>query len=518
MINLGYVTEDQIIEALARQLGVRLVDLSSMIISRETAAVIPLTLAERYTVIPIKKEDKKLTLAMVDPTNFFAIDDVQMVSGCEVEVVIAAKREILRAINQSYGVQDLVEKAVNKLQPADTTTSSEIQTTEDAPVISIVNSLISQAIKDRASDIHIEPQDNAVRVRFRVDGVLREVVTFPQHSHAAIISRVKIMSEMDIAEKRLPQDGRIKVQEDARDIDIRVSTLPTILGEKVVLRILDKNMLIVDSKGLGFSDDNFQRVQKLYAQSQGMILVTGPTGSGKTTTLYTTLAELNSVEKNIITIEDPVEYRLKGINQIQVNQKAGLTFASGLRSLLRQDPNIVMVGEVRDKETADIAIRAALTGHLVLSTLHTNNAPGAIIRLLDMGIEPFLVASSILGIIAQRLVRVICTECKQSYSPKFDSPERVFLGIASGAEVTLYRGAGCTHCEYTGYRGRIAIHEVMPTSSALREAIKRRASGDELAAIATKEGMSTIRDDGTHKVLDGLTTAEELMRVAYTEI
>ncbi|HEY3425984.1 MAG TPA: GspE/PulE family protein, partial [Negativicutes bacterium] len=471
MINLGDVTEDQIIEALARQLGVRLVDLSSMSISRETAAAIPLTLAERYTVIPIKKEAKKLTLAMFDPTNFFAIDDVQMVSGCEVEVVIAAKQEILRAINQSYGVQDLVEKAVNKLQPAETTISLELQTTEDAPVISIVNSLISQAIKERASDIHIEPQDNAVRVRFRVDGVLREVVTFPQHSHAAIISRVKIMSEMDIAEKRLPQDGRIKVQEDTRDIDIRVSTLPTILGEKVVLRILDKSRLIVDSKGLGFSDDNFQRVQKLYAQSQGMILVTGPTGSGKTTTLYTTLAELNSVEKNIITIEDPVEYRLKGINQIQVNQKAGLTFANGLRSLLRQDPNIVMVGEIRDKETADIAIRAALTGHLVLSTLHTNNAPGAIIRLLDMGIEPFLAASSILGIIAQRLVRVICTECKQSYSPKFDSPERVFLGIAAGAEVTLYRGAGCTHCEYTGYRGRIAIHEVMPTSSVLREAI-----------------------------------------------
>lgn len=518
LINLGYVTEESMIEVLEFQLGVPHVDLANMNVSKAVASAIPASLAERYQVIPIKKNGKKLTIAMVDPTNFYALDDIRMVSGCDVEAVIAAEREIMRAINESYGVSELVEKAVSKLQPGEAQSSNEIQTADDAPVISIVNSLVSQAVKERASDIHIEPQDKGVRVRFRIDGVLREVVNFPKHTHAAIVSRIKIMSEMDIAEKRLPQDGRIKVMEAGREIDIRVSTLPTIVGEKVVMRILDKASVILDIKGLGFSALNFARYRRLYHQSYGMILVTGPTGSGKTTTLYSTLTEINSPTKNIITVEEPVEYRLDGINQVQVNPKAGLSFASGLRSILRQDPNIVMVGEIRDTETADIAIRAALTGHLVFSTLHTNDASGAITRLIDMGIEPFLVASSVLGVIAQRLVRLICPDCKQRYSPDPESPERLFLNVSPDDDIVLYRGTGCPRCSHTGYKGRMSIHEIMPISSALREAISQKVSSDELCKIAIGEGMKTMRDDGIEKAMQGLTTMEEVMRVAYSGI
>lgn len=516
-INLGYITEENMIEVLEFQLGVPHVNLHNFTIPREIAAAIPGSLAERYSVIPIKKQGKKITLAMVDPTNFYAIDDVRIASGMEVEPVIAAEREILRAIEQSYGVSEVMAKAVHKLnKPEDSDAGAEVQAAEDAPVISIVNSLLSQAVKERASDIHIEPRDKDVRVRFRVDGVLREVAVFPRYTHAAIISRIKIISEMDIAEKRLPQDGRLNVQEAGRAIDIRVSTLPTILGEKVVMRILDKKAVILDIKGLGFSAGNLARYQQLYAQAYGMILVTGPTGSGKTTTLYSTLTAINSPGKNIITVEDPVEYRLDGVNQVQVNHKAGLTFASGLRSILRQDPNIVMVGEVRDMETADIAIRAALTGHLVLSTLHTNDAPGAVTRLIDMGIEPFLAASSVLGVVAQRLVRVICRECKQKYTPAAESPERLFLGLDAAEEITLYRGSGCPQCNHTGYRGRMAIHEVMTVSSRVREAINKCASSDEIAHIAVEEGMVPMRQDGIQKAFNGLTTIEEVMRVAYS--
>lgn len=516
LINLGYITEESMIEILEFQLGVPHINLGSLNISKEVASTIPASLAERYQVIPIKKNGKKLTLAMVDPTNFYAQDDVRMVSGYEVEAVIAAEGEIVRAINEIYGVSEIVEKAVNKLKKDDSSAHTEIQTADDAPVISIVNSLIAQAVKERASDIHIEPQEKNLRVRFRIDGVLREVVNFPKHTHAAIISRIKIMSEMDIAEKRLPQDGRIKVHEIGRDIDLRVSTLPTILGEKVVIRILDKKSIILNIKGLGFSNDNLNRYQKLYRQSYGMILVTGPTGSGKTTTLYSTLTELNSDTQNIITVEEPVEYRLDGINQVQVNPKAGLSFANGLRSILRQDPNIVMVGEIRDTETANIAIRAALTGHLVLSTLHTNDAAGAITRLIDMDIEPFLVASSVLGVVAQRLVRVICPDCKQKYVPPVDSPERIFLEASPTDNIELYRGVGCPRCSHTGYKGRMSIHEIMPVSSLLRELINRRVSSDELCRRAIDEGMKTMREDGINKVKLGLTTIEEVMRVAYS--
>ncbi|VBB06881.1 type ii secretion system protein e [Lucifera butyrica] len=518
LINQGYLSEESMIEVLEFQLGVPHVDLINVQLDKEAGHLIPSSLAEKYQVIPIKKEGRKLTLAMVDPTNFFAIDDVRMVSGCDVEPVIAAERAIQRAISAVYGVTALVEKAVNQLRPEEAGLTAEVQTADDAPIIGIVNSLFSQAVRERASDIHIEPQDKTLRVRFRIDGVLREISSFPRDLHAAIISRIKIMSDMDIAEKRLPQDGRIKLREAGREIDIRVSTLPTILGEKAVMRILDKKAVILDIKKLGFSPENLRRYQNLFTRSYGMILVTGPTGSGKTTTLYSTLTELNSPGKNIITVEDPVEYRLEGVNQVQVNQKAGLTFAGGLRSILRQDPNIVMIGEIRDRETADIAVRAALTGHLVLSTLHTNDAPGAVTRLIDMGVEPFLVASSVLGVVAQRLIRLICPECKRPYHPAPDSTERVFLGIEPQRDITLYRGTGCSACGRTGYRGRMSIHEVMPVSAKIRELINLRVAADEIGQTASQESMLSMREDGIQKALTGLTTVEEVMRVAYAGI
>ncbi|MBP2635075.1 MAG: type secretion system protein GspE [Firmicutes bacterium] len=516
LINLGYITEEDIIRVLERQSGVSYVDLSNIHIDKKIAAILPVTLVEKHKIVPIKKEEGKITIAMLDPTNFFAIDDVRLLTGCAVEAVIASELDLMRAINKLYGLDELVEKAVNKLRPEDTTVLvSQIQMADDAPIISIVNSLFTQAVREGASDIHLEPQAKVLRVRFRIDGILREVVAFTRDIHAAIVSRIKVMGNMDIAEKRLPQDGRINIIEQGREIDIRVSTLPTILGEKAVLRILDKAAVILDINKLGFSAGNLERYRRLYSQSYGMILVTGPTGSGKSTTLYSTLSEINTIGRNTITIEDPVEYRLEGANQVQVNPKAGLTFASGLRSILRQDPNIVMVGEIRDGETADIAIRAALTGHLVLSTLHTNDAAGALTRLIDMGIEHFLVSSAVLGVIAQRLVRAICPRCKRRYIPEADSLERLYIGIARDLPIELYKGVGCAQCGFTGYRGRMGIHEVMPISPCIREMISRQATTDEITLRASKEGMVSMKEDGIQKALAGMTTIEEVMRVAY---
>lgn len=518
ILSLGYVSEENMIEVLEFLLGVPRIELKEESINKAAALTIPVQMAEKYKVIPVSKEGRKLTLAMVDPINFYAIDDVRLLAGCEVVPMIAREKDVLRAISKVYGVTDLVEKAVTRLQPEETLAVEQMQATEDAPMIGIVNSLFSQAVRERASDIHIEPQETTLRVRFRIDGVLREFSSFPINIHAALVSRVKIMGHMDISERRVPQDGRIQIQEAGRAIDIRVSTLPTIYGEKIVMRILDKQAVMLDIGRLGFSAGNLDKYRRLFTQSYGMILITGPTGSGKTTTLYSTLGELSTPAKNVITIEDPVEYRLEGINQVQVNPKTGMTFAGGLRAVLRQDPNIVMVGEIRDGETADIAIRAALTGHLVLSTLHTNDAPGAVSRLLDMDVEPFLVASSVLGVIAQRLVRVICPKCKQSYALAPDSPERSFLGLAETQEVTLYRGAGCPECGSSGYRGRMSVHEVMPVSSAVRELITQRRSADEIREAAVREGMLCMREDGIAKALAGRTTVAEVMRVAYVTL
>lgn len=512
--DLNYISENSLIEVLEFQLGIPHIDLSNICIIPAAATLIPAALAERHQVIPVKITGNKLTLAMVDPTNFYALDDIRMASGFDVEPVIATEKDVMRAIRECYGVQDLVEKAVNKMRPEDIL-KNELQTAEDAPIISLVNSFLSQAIKDIASDIHIEPQDKTLRVRFRIDGMLREIGSFPRDIHPAIVARIKIISEMDIAEKRVPQDGRIKIKEAGRDVDVRVSTLPTIMGEKVAMRLLDQNAVILDINKLGFSNENLDKYRKFYSQSYGMVLVTGPTGSGKTTTLYSTLSNLNSPNENIITLEDPVEYRLAGINQVQINPKAGLTFASGLRSVLRQDPNIMLVGEIRDSETADIAIRAALTGHLVFSTLHTNDAAGTITRLLDMDVEPFLVASSVLGVVAQRLVRKICPECKENYTLPLDSLECQFLETEPNSLISLHRGRGCSQCNNTGYRGRMAIHEVMPITPQIREAINYKASSDQIRNIAIKQGMSTMCQDGIQKAMAGLTDIKEVMRVSY---
>lgn len=517
LVSLGILREEDILGALEKQLGFVRLDLNEVVIHADAVEAVPLALAERYWVMPVKKEGRRLTLAMTDPTNFFAMDDIRLISGVEVVPVLATERDIREAIRRHYGVKGAVQKAVNRLRPeeAETPAVQQVNNSEDAPIISIVNSLISQAVKEKASDIHIEPLDDLVRVRYRIDGILREVVTFPKHTHAPILSRIKIMSEMDIAEKRLPQDGRININENGREVDIRVSTLPTIQGEKVVMRILDRRAVVLNMNSLGISSVNMPLFQQLYAYSYGMVLVTGPTGSGKSTTLYSILAEINAPSKNIITVEDPVEYRMSGINQVQVNVKAGLTFANGLRSILRQDPNVIMVGEIRDRETADIAVRAALTGHLVFSTIHTNDAAGAITRLIDMGVEPFLVASSVLGVVAQRLVRTICPECKEAYELPSDASERVFMGMAADEPITLYRGKGCSHCNFTGYKGRVAIHEVLLLTPALRGSVVQQVSSDELTAAAKQYGLISMKEDGIAKALSGKTTIEEVIRVAY---
>ena len=519
LIDLGFVTERQMLVTLEKQMGIPFVVLSEITIQEEALTVVPLFLSERYNIMPIRLEENKIVLAMNDPTNFYAIDDVRMVSGMEVAPVLAAAKDIKAAINNNYGVKGRVENAISKLKDEEVTSTIRelVDVTDNAPIVSIVNSLLDQAVHDMASDIHVEPAEDKVRVRFRVDGLLREVVSFPRSTQAAILSRIKIMAEMDIAEKRLPQDGRIKMMKNGREIDVRVSTLPTILGEKVVMRILDKEAVNIKLSELGFSEKNMEMYKKMISNSYGLVLATGPTGSGKSTLLYTTLMELNTVAKNIITVEDPVEYRIPGVNQVSVNNKVGLTFANGLRTILRQDPNIIMVGEVRDIETAEITVNAALTGHLVLSTLHTNDAPGAITRLLDMGIEPFLIVSSVRGVVAQRLVRRICPDCKIQYTPRPDSDERILLGVGSEEPLTLYKGEGCAQCNFTGYKGRLAIQEVMPILPEMKKLIMQHAPDQDIFAVAKKQGTVTLRDDGIAKVLKGLTTMEELVRVAFSE-
>ena len=512
------MTEKQNLSTLEQQLGIKYVNLSEEKIEREAIAAVPLFLAERYNVVPVRKEDTRLYLAMSDPTNFYAIDDVRMVSGLEVWPLLAEAKDITLAINNNYGMQGRVESAVSKLKEDDAGKTS-VQDVEDkidnAPIISIVNSLIQQAVRDRASDIQIEPQEDNLRVRFRVDGVMREIISFPKNTHAPILSRIKIMGDMDIAEKRLPQDGRINIQEKGRQIDIRVSTLPTILGEKVVMRILDKSAMTIALDELGFSERNFELYKDMITKSYGCVLVTGPTGSGKSTTLYSTLMHVNAPTKNIITVEDPVEYRIGGVNQVAVNNKAGLTFASGLRTILRQDPNIIMVGEVRDKETAEITINAALTGHLVFSTLHTNDSAGAITRLLDMGVEPFLVVSSVRGVIAQRLVRLICPYCKMEYTPEPYSDERLYLGIGRDEPVKLWKGEGCSRCNFTGYTGRMAIHEVLPIHEEMKAMIMNHVADNLVFEAGRKYGTTSMKEDGIEKVMQGKTTVSELLRVAY---
>ena len=528
LISLGFVSEKDVVEAMGRQMGVRFVDLSEIHIDTELARSIPEHLAQRYKVIPVAQNDNRLTLAMVDPLNVIAIDDIRLITGFDIEPVIATEESIIRAINNQFGVTDLVEveETVKELQAQDFADlefedgqDEEIsldklkEMVDDAPIVRVVNLIISQAINDKASDIHIEPEAKAVKVRYRVDGVLHEVMSPPKHIQAPMTSRIKIMASMDIAERRIPQDGKIHLTHDGREFDLRVSTIPCVHGEKTVMRILDKGSVMLGLNKLGFYDDNLRLWESVVDKPYGMLLVTGPTGSGKSTTLYSCLNKLNRGDRNLVTCEDPVEYQIGGINQVQTNPKAGLTFASALKSFLRQDPDIIMVGEIRDGDTAKIAVEAALTGHLVLSTLHTNDAAGAISRLVEMKVEPFLVASALCGVLAQRLARCICPNCKESFRPPAEAVRKFGMTVYGDHDIQFYRGCGCDHCKMTGFRGRSGIHEVLTISERVRSLILQKASTAEIRQAAVEDGMKTMQDDGVRKTLDGVTSMEECLRV-----
>jgi len=514
LLQRGYLSENQLIEVLEFQLGIPHVSLFKYKFDQSLTSVVTESMAKRYQVIPLKKEGNKLMVAMADPLDYFAIDDLRMSTGFQIEPAIATKDEIQRAIIRYYSVQESVKELLEDLSADQEVMETELAD-DGSPIVRLVNQLIQQAVQTRASDIHFDPQEDSLRVRFRVDGVLRTERTLLRHMTNIVIARLKIMANLNIAERRVPQDGRFKMEINRKEVDIRVSTLPTIYGEKVVMRLLDLSSAISDIHRLGFNKRNLPLFCKMLETPNGLILITGPTGSGKTSTLYAALNHLNSEDVNIITVEDPVEYQLDGINQVQVNPATGLTFAKGLRAILRQDPNIVMVGEIRDLETAEIAVRASLTGHLVLSTLHTNDSVSTITRLVDMGIPPFLVASALTGVVSQRLVRRICSDCKREVAPS--EHERSLLEKRGFQWQTLYKGEGCGNCGMTGYRGRLAIQEVLPVDDMLRRMLLENRPPREYRMHAVKNGMILLIDDGLVKVLQGLTTIEEVLRVAVNE-
>lgn len=512
------LTQDQLNAALAERLGVETIGLADYDIDSLAATMVPEKLARRYGAIPVRFVDENtLLVAMVDPTNVFAIDDLRMMTGYDIKPAIATAEDVFDRISKFHRLSESVDTDVESEKDyigEDSIEADIREAASDAPIVKLVNGVISQGVDDRASDIHFEPQEKELVVRFRIDGVLHEIMSIPKRMQSGVLSRIKVMADIDIAERRIPQDGRIGLTVGGKSIDVRVASMPTVHGEKIVLRLLDKSNVLLDLTDLGFSEKALKRYEHTYRKPYGAILVTGPTGSGKSTTLYGTLNALNSKEKNIITIEDPVEYRLAGINQTQINPKAGLTFASGLRAILRSDPDIVMVGEIRDRETAQIAIEAALTGHLVLSTLHTNDAPGALTRLTEMGIEPFLTASAIECVLAQRLARRLCPHCKEPYQPTMEAlRQNEFPPEALEGDITLYRPAGCNRCNNTGYKGRLGLYEVMIVSEAIERLTVERKSADEISRVAMAEGMVSLREDGIEKVLAGMTSIEEISRV-----
>ena len=533
LVKLTHITESQLVDALSQHFGVPSVDLTGTEIDEVVIKIIPADIARKYTIVPVSKAGATVTVAMLDPSNVFAMDDVKFMTGYKVEPVVAAETGIRGAIDKYYGsthaielkkvMEDLSEEAgtgtdlevLEEEQDLDLATLEE--ESEQAPVVKLVNIVLTDAIKRGASDIHIEPYEKEYRVRYRIDGILYEMMHPPLKLKEAITSRVKIMARLDIAEKRLPQDGRIKIKTKiagkAKDLDYRVSVLPTLFGEKIVMRLLDKDKLMLDMAKLGFEAESLRRFENAILKPYGMVLVTGPTGSGKTNTLYSALQRINTPEVNIITAEDPVEFNLMGINQVQMREQIGLNFAASLRSFLRQDPNIILVGEIRDFETAEVAIKAAMTGHLVLSTLHTNDAPSSINRLMNMGIEPFLVATSVHLIAAQRLVRRICSFCRE---PAAEVPPNVLVEAgfsdAESRTLKLFRGRGCERCSNTGYKGRIALYEVMEVEDEIREMILSGASSYELRVKAIQNGMITLRGSGLQKIRDGVTTMEEVLR------
>ncbi|MFQ5456220.1 MAG: type II secretion system ATPase GspE [Nitrospirota bacterium] len=516
--SMGFVTEDDIIKVLGKQMGIQHLELSNIIIDPEIVKMVPETVARRYHVVALYKKENILTLAMVDPLNIFAIDEIRDITGLEIQPVVSKEDDVLKTIERYYSVTSTI---VNAIKDADITHESEKEEVTklekiaaETPVIKLVNTIISQAVRNGGSDIHIEPDEDILRVRNRVDGILSEMMTTPINLHAGVTSRIKIMANLNISEKRVPQDGRIQTRVGNKDIDLRVSTLPTVFGEKIVMRILDKSSCLINLDEMGFSDDTLIKIRRFVKKSYGLFLVTGPTGSGKTTTLYAALNSINSIEKNIVTIEDPVEYQLKLINQIQVNPKVGVTFATGLRAILRQDPDIVMVGEIRDRETATIAIQAALTGHLVFSTLHTNDSAGAVARLVDMGVEPFLLASSLICVIAQRLIRRVCKRCKTLYIPAENLIKDLGIDNVKGErDFKFMRGEGCQECRNTGHSGRIGIYECLVIDDAVRNLIISRSSSNDIRSAAKNSGFATIREDGIQKATQGITSIEEVLRV-----
>lgn len=511
------ITEAQLVAALAFQIGLPFVDLAERTIDAAAVVLIPAAVCRRHLVLPIGFEEGRLLLAMADPANVFALDDVRSLTGLEPRPVVVTREDLQAAIERNCR-DDAEMEDLRSAMDAEAVVEDDIsqltQVTEDAPIVKYVNLLITQAIGDGASDIHIEPGEHDMRVRYRIDGVLHDVMRSPRSIQSGVISRLKIMADINIAEKRKPQDGRLSVTTRTGKVDLRMATLPTVWGEKVVMRILDNSTASLALGDLGFSEDNHARFATSYQKPYGMILVTGPTGSGKSTTLYATLNIVSRPEINVITVEDPVEYRLVGINQVQVNVTAGLTFAAALRSILRSDPDVVLIGEIRDHETAQIAIEAALTGHLVLSTLHTNDAPSAVTRLTEMGIEPFLVGSALDAVLAQRLARRLCARCKEAYTPEPGDLTAARFPWQPGEEVpVLFRPVGCSSCAKTGYKGRLALHEVMSVSEEIERLAVSRSSSTDIGRLAREQGMTTLRDDGMEKVRLGATSIEEIMRV-----
>ncbi len=529
LIRLGHINERDLLKALGKQLGLPFVShLKDVDIDGELIANIPIHFAKKYEILPINKRDESVEVAIADPLAVFPLDDIRLLLGCNVVPVLATSATIIETINRIYErdsdtAQQIIEDIDDDLnldalsydleEPADLLDASD-----EAPIIRLVNSMLYQAVKQKASDVHVEPFEKDLVVRYRIDGILYNVLSLPKRIQPSIISRTKVMAGLNIAEKRLPQDGRIRIKIAGRDVDIRVSVVPTSHGERIVMRLLDKTSTLLKLEDIGFSGDKLETFSRLIHSPHGIILLTGPTGSGKTTTLYAALTRINSPDKNIITVEDPIEYQIKGIGQIQVNPKIDLTFANGLRSIVRQDPDVIMVGEVRDLETAEIAIQASLTGHLVFSTLHTNDSAGAITRLIDMGIESFLVSSSILAIMAQRLVRILCHNCREPYVPS--SQELGGLGIERDelGDRKLYRAVGCAQCMMTGYSGRTGIFELLVVNEDIRTLVMKRTDSSAIKKMAMKRGMLSLRQDGARKVLSGITTTEEMVRVTQDDI
>lgn len=510
LITNGWITREDLDSALANQMGVSRFDLGTYILDPDVVNLVPEDFARRYKLIPIFKVENSLTIAMTEPSNVFVIDELQRVTNCIIEPVLADEMAIHKAHEQYYGTSGSLQDIINSIDKDRLKDDEDMG--EDAPIIRLVNLIIVKAIEQNVSDIHLEPEERFLGIRYRIDGILYRRDSIPKYLQPAVISRMKIISGLDVAEKRLPQDGRIVMKVGNKTVDFRVSTCPTVHGENAVLRILDKSSLMVDLKGVGFSVKQYDDFIELIQQPYGIMLVTGPTGSGKTTTLYSALKLLNKEDVNIMTVEDPVEYQFPQIRQVPINAKIGLTFASALRSFLRQDPDIIMVGEIRDLETAEIAVQAALTGHMVFSTLHTNDAPTAFTRLTDMGIEPFLVSSSVLGVLAQRLVRKICSQCKQEYTPTKEELLSIDLD-KDPSKLTLTRGRGCRICNNTGYKGRLGIFELLVNSPTLQQAVLQKKSADELKKQGIEEGMTTLRASAIDKLLKGITTVEEVLRV-----